>query len=56
MRNKLAWLFSIFILFLGLMTIDTNAQAATKTNAQNSLFQAITYETTDSKLCDMTLL
>ena len=56
MRNKLAWLFSAFILFLSLMTIDTNASAATKSNAQNyvlknSLFQAITYEATDFKLC-----
>ena len=57
MKNKLVWLFSTFMLFLGLTTIDTNASAATKNNAQNyvlknSLFQAITYEATDLKLCD----
>ena len=57
MRNKLAWLFSAFILFLSLMIIDTNALAVTKSNAQkyvlkNSLFQAITYEATDLKLCE----
>lgn len=48
---------TVAIFILGLMTINLNAHAATKTNPKDyrlntSMFQGFTYEATDLKLCD----